>query len=310
MQAEAAPKPEVESSETFDLGNLTDPANYKLGEPYRFLVHTTQSPEDKLMQLRVGGGESFSTTNGGTICTSLLDQDHTSVFLGGSAFIINGVGPEAIAATYSTDTGLAKQHQELRFTDGDSLLAATKLLDYNQLNIESGTVGGVMIRFDANSGLELGDPQLNQRMRQIATNRNLPLVEIPVRGQELHPSPAEVALNTGAAGLQLLQIAKPAEGCLVRIDIAEVPQGSILDYSDNSPGCMARVQIIDGYGQLLENDTCLSPASREVVAAAIAEAANTAPTNNLLALARQKIEAWLAPNNRPNPNQGYQTNGA
>lgn len=246
------------------LGKLSKPESrrYSSKEQYRFLIHTVlDNPEQTFNYLAGGQGDGFRIESDKPLNASLIDQQHTATFEGAAGFIIQpseeaidilGIWPRDVAIDMSTKS-------EANMT-GTELLAATKQGEYNQIHLKAGKVEGVFIRVASDTGNELGFPQTNQALRDLAVQQGLPVAEIVVDPRQITEAEPIVRAPVNTGNGKLHQIVLPQNGYEYKIDVVKQTNGQDVSFVDTK-GFAMRVAKIDGYDVWDRNLTTIDVAS-------------------------------------------------
>lgn len=231
---------------------LTPPKSERLapGEPYRFLVTAAlQGSATETGDWLRGDGDGFRATDR-PVNASLIDQDHNWTFAGENGFILEPPtdGNDIIAAQ-AYDIGSSDLEPQAVEPDAAGLLSATDPRGYNQINIAAGNVAGVYIRY-GEDGSELGRPGQAAELRAFADEHHLPVVEIPVKPQELRAGEASVQELSAKNGNSLWKVRLPEDGSVHEVDIIQLRDGeTALGINPNELGFDMRVLATDPYGQ-------------------------------------------------------------
>lgn len=248
------------------LGNLTmlESRRYGAGEEFRFLIHTTlRDPEQTLDYLAT----TYSGADRKPLNTSLIDQAHTATFEGASGFVLKA--PEKaddIIGAWSADVGIDLESTSATAMSGDELLSNTQPGEYNQIHLVRGKVAGMFIRVAADTGKDLGVPDANRALRQLAGERGLPIAEIAVQPREIVEAAPSFTEDGGERSGELYHIVLPHNGYEYRIDIVRGGPDSDISFLD-SEGFAMRVAKVDGYDVW---DRDLSPADLSSINAGLA----------------------------------------
>lgn len=176
----------------------------------------------------------------------MIDQRHTATFEGVSGLIIKP--PEKasdITGIWSGDVAVDMQTKGKPTMTGIEALAATNKGEYNQVHLKAGKVEGVFIRIAADSGQELGYPQTNQALRELAAEQGLPVAEIMVDPREIKEASPVMKESIPTGNGELHQIVVPHNGYEYKIDVVK-QDGSDVSFAD-SEGYAMRMAKVDSY---------------------------------------------------------------
>ncbi len=231
------------------LGEVSKPEarRYAPDEQYRFLVHTVlDDPRRTFDYLSGNQSDGFKIEGDKPLNTSLIDQRHTATFEGVSGLIIKP--PEMasdISGIWSGDVAVDMQTSGKPNMTGIEALVATNKGEYNQVHLKAGKVEGVFIRIAADSGQELGYPQTNQALRELATEQNLPVSEIIVKPRDIKEAEPTIKEPLPTGNGEMYQVVMPHNGYEYKIDVVK-QDGKDVSFVDNE-GFAMRMAKIDGY---------------------------------------------------------------
>jgi hypothetical protein len=276
------------------LGELTPPETrtFELGEPFRFLVHAVVhgSPADKFAQMEQAA--KTRTTEGEKAAGySLIDQEHTTTFEGYSGFIVEAPRDDEIYGTHATDVAVDIAHRGAQLVDGNTLLENTSPLGYNHITMQPKQPIGVLIRYRAEDQTELGNASLNDQLRQVAEERNLPVVRIPVERHPISAGTTSVEVAVGHDELSRNHFVRiPREGLLYEVQVIESAYTDAISFLED--GFAARWRRIDEYGMA---ETPQDPAELAEIEAELTKLIENGNDSPVLQYAQRKLsEAQLA----------------
>lgn len=232
------------------LGELSKPEarRYTSDEKYRFLVHTVlDDPQITFNYLSGNESSGFRIQSDKPLNTSLIDQKHTATFEGASGLIVQPPDKAAdISGIWPGDVAVDMQTNGQPNMTGIEALAATKRDEYNQVHLKAGKVEGVFIRIAADTGKELGYPQTNQALRELATQQGLPVAEIVVNPRDIQETEPLLKEPLPTGNGELYQIVLPHNGYEYKIDVVKQAEGQDVSFVD-AEGFAMRMAKIDGY---------------------------------------------------------------
>jgi hypothetical protein len=232
------------------LGEVTKPEarRYTADEQYRFLVHTVlDNPERTFDYLAGNQPDGFKIETDKPLNASLIDQRHTATFEGASGLIIQPPEKAAdISGIWPGDVAVDMQTNGRPNMTGIEALVATKQGEYNQVHLKAGKVEGVFIRVAADTGEELGYPQTNQALKDLAAQQGLPVAEIAVNPRQITEAKPVLKTPIDTGGGELHQIVLPHNGYEYKIDVVKQANGQDISFVD-AEGFAMRMAKIDGY---------------------------------------------------------------
>jgi hypothetical protein len=232
------------------LGELTPPETriFESGEPFRFLVHAVVhgSPADKFEQMEQAA-KTRVTEGQRAAGYSLIDEEHTTTFEGYNGFIVEAPQDDEIYGTHATDVAVDIARRGARLIDGDTLLENTSPLGYNHITMQPKQPIGVLIRYRSEDQTELGNPSLNDQLRQVAEERNLPVTHVPVERHPISTGSTSVEVAAGHDELSRNHFVRiPREGLLYEVQVIESADTKMISFLED--GFAARWRRIDEYG--------------------------------------------------------------
>jgi|GEM_PF-1523388 len=231
------------------LGEVSKPETrrYTSDEKYRFLVHTVlDDPRGTYGYLSGSQPNGFRIEADKPLNASLIDQRHTATFEGVSGLIIKPPEMAAdVTGIWSGDVAVDMQTKGKPTMTGIEALAATNKGEYNQVHLKAGKVEGVFIRIAADSGQELGYPQTNQALRELAAEQGLPVAEIMVDPRDIREANPVMKEPIPTGNGELYQIVVPHNGYEYKIDVVK-QDGSGVSFAD-SEGFAMRMAKVDNY---------------------------------------------------------------
>jgi len=232
------------------LGEVSKPETrrYTSGEQYRFLVHTVlDNPERTFDYLSGDQPNGFRIESDKPLNASLIDQKHTATFEGASGLIVQPPEKaEDISGIWPGDVAVDMRTNARPNMTGIEALAATKQGEYNQVHLKAGKVEGVFIRVAADTGKELGYPQTNKALRDLAAQQGLPVAEISVNPRQIIEVEPAIKTPIYTGGGELHQIVLPHNGYEYKIDVVKQTNGQDISFVD-AEGFAIRMTKIDGY---------------------------------------------------------------
>ena len=229
----------LEKQEKTPLFEVTKPESklYKIGEQYSFLVHVPLGDVEQ----RIG---EMGSERSGVLMTSLLTEQRQGTFCGEGGLLIGAPDDRAIKGMSRLDCG--GEIADGRRDPLEELQEPADNTKYNQIDVKfnGAKVEGVILKVTPD-GHELGDPQRNAQLKEIANHHNLPIATIEIAPSEM-PRELSLAKRAFSDGNTLTTYDIPnGDNHFLRVDIAH---GNFY----HSPGIntISRSMIIDRFGQV------------------------------------------------------------